>query len=157
MKKDSNRGRPAQRGQTLFELIIAIGIGVIIVTAIVQLVTISVRNASFSKNKNEATRLAQQALEWLRTEKEKDWAVFYSRTGNPAYWCLPTLAWTAGQCGSGQTISGSTIFIRQATLDQENIDGDADNDDIVAVVTVSWTEGGKTHQSTVTTQFGETD
>ncbi|OGY10140.1 MAG: hypothetical protein A3A58_02445 [Candidatus Blackburnbacteria bacterium RIFCSPLOWO2_01_FULL_41_27] len=142
------------RGQSLFELIIAIGIGIIIVTAIVQLVTISVRNASFAKNKNEATRLAQQALEWLRTEKEKDWAVFYDRAGNPAYWCFPTLAWTAGQCGSSQTISGSTTFTRGATLDQEDVDG---NDTSVVVVTVSWTEGGRTHQSSVTTQFGETD
>ncbi|TSC89467.1 MAG: Uncharacterized protein G01um10145_624 [Microgenomates group bacterium Gr01-1014_5] len=146
------------KGQSLFELIIAIGIGIIIVTAIVQLVTISVRNASFAKNKNEATRLAQQALEWLRSEKEKDWAVFYNRTGNPAYWCLPTLAWIAGQCGSGQTISGSTTFTRQATLDQDDIDDDGEVIDIaVVVVTVFWTEGGKTHQSQVTTQFGETD
>ena len=154
MKKNRSRGHPAQRGQSLFELIIAIGIGVIIVTAIVQLVTISVRNASFSKNKNEATRLAQQALEWLRTEKEKDWAGFYARAGNPTYWCLPTLAWTAGQCGSGQTISGSTTFTRQATLDQEDVDG---NTTSVVVVTVSWEQGGNTHQSSATTQFGETD
>lgn len=148
----------------MFELIIALGIGVVIVTAIVQLVTVSVRNASFAKDKTEATRYAQQALEWFRSQKEQDWASFYSqRSGSPAYWCLPALSWDApsvrAQCTS-QTIT-NTNFKRQAELTQSLIDADGngtlDTNIVVAAVTVSWDEGGKTHTSRATTQFGQTN
>lgn len=165
MMGKNSRGHTGQEGQTLFELIIALGIGVLIITAIVHLVTISVRNASFAKNKTEATRYAQQALEWIRNEKEQNWAGFWAKTGNPSYWCLPELSWdppaVQSLCTDQQI--GSTIFSREASFDQDQIDTDnppddtPDTDVVSVVVTVSWEQGGRTHHSQATTQFGETD
>lgn len=145
------------RGQTLFELVVAIGIGVLIVTAIVRLVTISVRNSTFSKNKAEAARYSQETLEWLRAEKERDWGAFYGRSADPTYWCLASLSWpsSSGQCGQNQTITGTTLFTRLVALDRDDVDQDGTADDIEAIVTVTWTESGQVHSSTAATHFGD--
>lgn len=148
-----------EKGQTLFEIVVALGIGVVVITSIVAVVTVSLRNANFAKNKTEATKYTQEALEWLRSEKEKDWPVFFARSGSPAYWCLQSLSWpdSAGQCAQNQTISGATTFTRNVTLTTTDIDGDLALDDIAATVTVSWSEGGRPHTSSATTQFGDID
>lgn len=165
MRNNYEAGSPrTEAGQSLFELVIALIIGVLVVTAIVQLVTISIRNSTFAKNKAEATRLAQQALEWLRSEKKKGWNTFYAKSGNPAVWCTPVLSWQSPSVQTpctNQIISGSNAFKREVKLDQEQIDtnGDTapDTNIVVATVTVFWEDGGKSHQTQVTTQFGQTD
>lgn len=150
------------RGQTLFELVIALGVGTLIVTSIVALVTASLRNSNFAKNKTEANKYTQEALEWLRSEKERDWAGFWARSANPSFWCLVTPSWpgSQGQCSGSQYITG-TSFIRQVNLDQDQIDTDGngtkDTDIVITTVTVSWDEGGRTHKSEATTQLGNTN
>lgn len=146
-----------QTGQTLFELVIALGVGVLVVTSIVAVVTVSLRNANFAKNKTEATKYAQEALEWLRSEKERDWAGFYARSASPAYWCLQSLAWpqTSVQCVLNQTVTGAATFTREVTLRREDIDLDGSRDDVAVTATVSWTEGGRMHSSQASTQFGD--
>lgn len=143
------------KGSTLLELVIAIGIATVVITAIMVLATGSVRNSSFAKNKTEATRFSQETLEWARSEKEKNWFTFFSKSGNGAVWCLPTLSWpgNSGQCTSDQFISGTTIFKRELTLTNKDLDSDSEEDEVEAVAVVYWEDGGRTHKASSTTQF----
>lgn len=52
-----------QRGQSLLEVIVALVIGLIVISAFVSLGVISVRNASVSKNQANATQLATEGIE----------------------------------------------------------------------------------------------
>ena len=137
-----------ERGQTLFELVAAIAIGVIIVTSIVAAATLSLGNSNYSKNQANATRYAQEAQEWLRAQKDSSWATFSSKSGaTPQTYCLSSLSWpSAGACGASNFISG-TYFIRQVVLTT------LDASTIEARVTVTWTDGSGTHTSDVSTQF----
>ncbi|MBI2590673.1 MAG: hypothetical protein HYW33_02205 [Candidatus Blackburnbacteria bacterium] len=130
-------------GQTLFELVIAVGVAVLVVTGIVALVTLSLRNSGFARDQALATRYAQDALEWLRSERDNGWNTFYSRT-TISTWCLNSLGWTSpGSCGSNK-ITG-TKFGRQAEFSV--IDANSVN----AQVRVSWTDSQGTHQSKIDT------
>lgn len=139
------------KGQTLFELVMGIAIGVVVITGIVIATTLSVGNAIFAKKNALATRYSQEALEWLRTERDKSWATVFSKGASTTqYYCLPTLSWDiANHCSLPQTISG-TDFLRELSLLNKDLDG---NDGLEATITVSWSDGTGKHSSHLTTQF----
>ena len=63
-------------GQSLFEVVLALGIISFIMVALISLTTLSVRNASVTRNKTSANRFAQEAVEWLRGERDADYDLF---------------------------------------------------------------------------------
>src|SRR3989304_3745944 len=94
-------------GQSLYEVVFAIGIAAIIITGVLVVSTTSVRNSTFSKNNSQATKYAQEAMEWLRAERDVDWAIFYGHAGS----CnIGSLGW--GACGGDCNVSG-TIYCRR--------------------------------------------
>lgn len=119
------------RGQSLFEIIFAVAIAALIMTAVVVLSTDSVRNSSFSRNQTLASRLAQEAHEWLRSERDSDWTTFAGRVGTT---CLGALSWS-GSCA----VTG-TPFSREVTLTLIN------PTTVEADIIVSWTDGQGTHE-----------
>ena len=103
-----------QRGQSLFELVVAIAISALIVVAMVSLATNSIKNSQFSKNKALASSYAQQATEWLRGERDSDFVAFKNNVElsmYPSKRCLNNLVWTINQCGS--EIMDGTPFKRE--------------------------------------------
>ena len=56
----------SNKGQTLIEVIAAIAVGTIIITALLSLAARSNRNANFARTSAQATKLAQQGLEIFR-------------------------------------------------------------------------------------------
>lgn len=132
-------------GQTLFELVIAIAVAIVVVTGIAAVVTLSLRNANFARDQAQATRFAQDGLEWLRSERDKDWDSFYSHTGTSLTWCLNNLGWTSpGACGTSR-ISG-TFFSRWVEFSVVE-----PNKSLNVQVRVSWTDNQGTHQSRIDT------
>lgn len=67
MKKYTN-----QSGQSLLEVIIALGIAVAIIISFTSATINAVRNAQFAKNQNQATKLAQETIEIIRTIRDQD-------------------------------------------------------------------------------------
>lgn len=63
------------RGQTLMELVIGVGLVAVIVGAVAILTVSSLRNTQFSKNQAQATQLAQQNMEKVRTIKNSNFGV----------------------------------------------------------------------------------
>jgi Tfp pilus assembly protein PilV len=74
-----------EKGQSLIEVMVALGVSVIIVTAIVMAVVLAIVNTQFAKTQNLATYFAKQGLEILRQSSRSDWNNFKTYTGS---YCL---------------------------------------------------------------------
>lgn len=60
------------KGQSLIELVIVISIGAVVVGALVFATISSLRNAQFAKNQAQATKLAQEGLEKVRSLRDRN-------------------------------------------------------------------------------------
>lgn len=58
------------RGQTLVEVLIAMGVAVIVMTAMTTAVLTSLNNAQYSKLQNQATQYAQQGMEVTQSYRD---------------------------------------------------------------------------------------
>lgn len=137
--------RVACLGQSLVEVMVAVAILALVLTALVLGTTVAMRNANFSKNQAQATKYSQEAMEWLRSQRDQGWDAFSSHIGP---FCLNSLTWTgtAGFCSSSN-YSLDGMFKRQVVL--FNL-----VDKVQTKVTVSWQgTSGKIHQSKLTSYF----
>lgn len=145
------------KGQSLFEVVFAIGVSALIITGIVILAANAVSNSTFSKNKTLAGRFTQETVEWLRGERDADWDTFYSysaysypETPETGIWCLPSLDWSlakVGLCGDSDTIPANTIFYREINFTQIDIGN------VESKVVVYWYDGKGFHQVSTVTNF----
>lgn len=142
-------------GQSLFELILAIGISALIIVGMVSLVNNSLQNSVFSKNQAEASQYAESATEWLRGQRDNNITTFITHaTTPPLSWCLidsslTDTSWnTHNTCGS-TTITG-TIFIREVDFVHTVVSG---KDVYTANLTVKWTDSKGTHTVNNSTAF----
>ena len=89
----------SSEGQSLFEVIVALAVITLIVVTVVAVAGTSIRNVSFARNNEHATRFSQEAIEWVRSERDSGWDAFASRATQPV-WCLQNLSWpaSAGSC-----------------------------------------------------------
>ena len=94
MKKET-----LQLGQSLFEVILALAVIMMILLTLVSLSTLSIKNTNLSQDKALSTRLTQEMTEWLRSERDNDWDNFAARAANPV-WCMPELNWTTARIGA---------------------------------------------------------
>ncbi len=131
-----------QKGQSLFEVVVAIAISALIITAIVSLASNSIQNSSFSRDKTLAANYVQQTNEWLRQERDKSTTNFMAKAAVPT-WCFTTLSWSLPRaCGATEYISG-TKFIRQSSFIISPVDGKS----LVQMDTVvSWRDAKGLHQ-----------
>ena len=75
------------RGQSLFELVLAIGVSALVIVVLVSLVSNALQNSVFSRNQTLASRYAQSATEWLRGQRDNNIATFITNTATTT-WCL---------------------------------------------------------------------
>lgn len=61
-----------QSGQSLMELVVVVAVAVIVISALVFATIGSLRNATFAKNQAQATKLAQEGLERVRTGRDRN-------------------------------------------------------------------------------------
>ena len=144
------------KGQSLFEVIVALGVTGLVLLALVAVATISIRNSTFSKNITLATRHSQEAIEWLRAEKTSDWISFANHVNASSHYCLPSLTWSypvSSNCPVSQVIP-STIFIRRADFSgPSDSNGDGRGDTVTAIVSTSWTDSKGLHDARSSTIF----
>ena len=139
----------ARRGQSLFEVVFAIGVSALIITGIVVLAGNAVSNSTFSKNKTLAGRFTQEAVEWLRGERDADWDGFYLNSSTST-WCLPSLDWNLakiGVCSANDTILSNANFKREVNFTQIDIGN------VETKVKVSWQDGSGLHEVSTVTNF----
>ena len=158
-----------KNGQSLFEIVFALGIAAIILIAMAGLATTTLRNSTFSTDNATATQLASQATEWLRSERDACWTTQTDSSGivlctgfatraltTGRTWCLSTLSWpgSSGGCSSSSLVTG-TNYTRSVVLTSKDADAIPGIDTVDAKVVVSWTDSQGTHD--VTNQASYTD
>jgi len=125
-----------QNGQTLIEALVALGAAVIVLSAITVAVISALNNVQYTKNQNQATQYAQQAIEIMRQIGQSDWAYLSSKV-NKNY-CLPEGSNTLEDIsanGCGQNIG---IFVREVDIEQNS---QSCSGNISITVTVRWSDG----------------
>lgn len=138
-------------GQSMFEVVIALFIISMIIVGVVSLSTNSLSNSIYSRNKSLSGRYSQEAIEWLRSEREKDFESFVTHANTPTY-CLDTLAWTnIGTCSSSEIIA-NTIFTREVAFSTYAVSG---KNLIEASVTTFWNDSRGYHEARSVTNFGD--
>lgn len=140
------------KGQSLFEVVIALGVISLILVTIISLTLLSVKNTSATKSRSQATRLSQDTKEWLGIEKNKSWSDFVAKTAVSKR-CLKELDWTTAGIGSCNYLSetdnvAGTLFDREITM---SINGQ--QTEVTTVVDVSWTDSQGFHKITTSTIF----
>ena len=169
----------SEKGQSLMELVIVIAVVVIVIGALVFATIASLRNAQFAKNQAQASKLAQEGLEWVRTGRDRNkgindldssvtnWDTIwgYQISGGPDTFCNSSSI--IKQCYFKILSDGSLIYINSSSAFpsgfaesiQPNFEraitlsDDSASSDKQKTVTaiVTWTDFSGPHESKLTT------
>lgn len=125
-----------------------------IIMSVVILSTNAISNSAFSRNKTQASRYTQEALEWLRSQRDINPDAFkiYANTGT---YCLDgsVLGFSKpSACGSSEVIT-DTIFKRELYFSKEALV----NGKIIinATIVSSWSDSKGYHEARSVTQFSD--
>lgn len=162
-----------EKGQSLLEIALAIGLVVMVASALVVTTLNGLKNSQFSQNQARATKLAQEGIEQVKTAKLRNCTVIYS--SNNYKWVNDGVSHTVwanltSQLGTSQVnekifridltstpcqvrhdvnSSGERfdIFTRKITFRQDDLRGS----DLRVKSEVSWTDISGTHKSELVT------
>lgn len=134
----------SRSGQSLIEVVVSMAIVVVVILALVSVTTISIRNASFSRNQSLATKYAQEAIEKVREYRDKNnWQTFTAGCESPSGLTLPP------------PLFSRTIDCHLVSLSTNccSTPGQPSCETCQVDVSVSWTDSQGIHQSQLTTRF----
>jgi Tfp pilus assembly protein PilV len=139
--------KQTQTGQSLIEVIVMLAVVVMVVTGLVVGTVSSLKVTTFSSNKSQGTKYAQEGMELVRKDRDTSWSTFLARSGRT--YCIPSGgdAWTESNSCLVNIDTGTSQFTRSA---QFTWDGTST---MTVTVTVSWQDGGNTHTSQITSNF----
>lgn len=143
------------KGQSLVEVIIALAFAMVIIVALVTVTVQSMKNSTFAKNNAQATKFAQEGMEWVREKRDSTtWNDFSSSSGSYCINFLPDV-WTGlnlGFCPSAAYLN--KIFQRTLTLATPSDKCNNDSNQVAVTIVVEWESSDtKTHGSTLTSCF----
>lgn len=146
------KGQRLNAGQSLFEVVLALGVITAIIVGVVSLTANSIRNSVYSRNKTLATRYASEATEWLRSQRDVLGFDYFKTRAQPGTHCLKNLVWTGvGNCTSGDKIAGTSLFRDVAftnnLVDQKTI--------IEVDIRVYWHDAQGDHEVVSATNFSD--
>ncbi|MEK7499275.1 MAG: hypothetical protein AAB649_01575 [Patescibacteria group bacterium] len=133
------------KGQSLFEVIFALGIVAVILVAIASLAAKSIANSTFSRNNALATKFTQEGIEWLREQRDSlDWTMGFYPQANGSTKNFGSLNWPpGGSCNIPQ----NTDLCRQVIL------ASAGPEEVNVTVIVTWNDGQGAHSARSTTKL----
>jgi len=135
-----------KQGQTLVEVLVAVGVTTLLLVAMVAAVTRSLSNAQFSKNKSQAAKYVEEGLEVIRSIRDNsvNWQAFSTSYPEGVYKLNSQLALTAN-CTQADKISVSSIFSRCVDISDDGAEKK------IIKVTVYWTDGSGAHSTYAST------
>lgn len=91
--KDGPRTRSVlarESGQTLVEMVFALGVAVLVIVALVAATTVAVRNAQFAKSESLASKYGQEGMEKVRAYRDQNsWETFRDGCGGYSLGSVP--------------------------------------------------------------------
>lgn len=148
-----------QKGQTLIEVVAAMGIGVILMSAITLVVIYSLQNTQFSKNQNVAKQYAQEGMEVIR-QMRNEGRLPGIADANPRRYCLDensTVLFEKNEAfpngcyhtdNTGGPTNVAAFFVREVILQEDVANcrftpaaGQTAGTATQATVKVSWADG----------------
>lgn len=132
----------------LVELLVAMAVAAVALVGLTSLISRSVADASFFRHKTEATALAREGIEWVKSQKQAQGFAFIDGKKGASY-CINTLNWVAGVCSG--TIPGTTLYTRSLTLLSKTPATNPPK--LVVTVTVVWAESRKVYNAALTTEL----
>lgn len=169
------------QGQSLMEVIVAATVGILVVSALTFATIFSLRNANFAKNSSQATKLAQEGIERVRTGRDRNqcinglgvsgetysWNGGNSSCGNPVnpIWsytissssCTPDCYFNVNSAGVLQNI-GTTLSLAESiapNFKRAVILSDDSADTKKVTVIVTWNDTTGPHESKLATILGK--
>lgn len=116
-----------QIGQSLLEMVVAIGVTTLVLTSLVAAVVISIRNAHFARNQSLATKYAQEAIEKIRIRRDiGGWSSF-----------------SEGVCENPPNLNPLPYPFSRII----NCTPEGGGERMKVEVNISWSEGGRRHQT----------
>ena len=111
------------KGQTLIEVLVALAVAALIISALSIAVLSSLNNAIFSKNQNLASQYAQEGMEIMRRLKNSEWTVFNAYTTGD--YCLDggstsLRARQGDKCGQNIDIFMREVFLEDTSSECRN-------------------------------------
>lgn len=110
------------KGQTLVEVVVALGAAILILSALTIAVVTGLHNVSQSSSQNDASQSAESGMETVQKMRDSDWTTLSSLSGT---YCLAdsctSLSTTAGSCGPKTGSCGvnvDNLYVREVTLTQ---------------------------------------
>lgn len=129
-------------GQTLIEALVALGVGIAIISAMAVVVVTSLNNAQFSKDQNYATQYAQQGMEVLRRIRDTNWTTFTEYTST--FYCLDkdsaVLRMMSSDCGQNFDNFKREVSISHNSDDCDNTATPSSKGSKVTI-SVKWSDG----------------
>ncbi len=165
----SKQPKTDESGQSLIELVISLAVAGLVLGAFAFATVTSLRNAQFAKSSAQATKLAQEGLENVRSLRNRDGAIDYTKpdlTHTSKFSDLWGISFNCpGNCyfffsSSGVLTGGTTTsfeaippgFSRQVQI--EDVLGASTQKKVTAIV--GWSDVNGAHQSRLTTILGRT-
>ncbi len=133
-----------KRGQSLFEVVIAIGVISAVLIALIGLIVTTQRNTNVSKSNFESIKYAQELTEWLRGQRDTSWITFYNNTAVTTQ-CFNALTWGNGGTCNESTETLDTQFYREANFTRVNANH------IEVEIVVRWRDAQGDHSAKTTT------
>lgn len=127
-------------GFSLIEVLVFVTILSMFFVMAVTITTFNLRNMKIQEHKILATLYSEEAIEWLKQEKEDDWQLFLTRgtTGSGKNYCLNSLDWDSGDsdCEDNYALGPPNIFKRVLVISNSGSPADS----VSVNLTTSWLE-----------------
>ncbi|MBI5127127.1 type II secretion system protein [Candidatus Roizmanbacteria bacterium] len=145
-------GKTVKNSFSLIEVLVFITILSLVFITATAVTIFSLRALTISQHKILATHYAEEALEWVKSEKDKDWLNFtqYASDAGITY-CIISFDWfTEGACDDSYFLGTPNIFLREVKLTNIGINPVSQTD---VEVVVHWQEINDTYNVTLKTSL----
>lgn len=135
------------QGQSLVEVLVAVGAMSLLLVALLALVSLSIRNSRLAKDRAQAVALAQEGVELMRAYRDYSWTEFSGIAQTEEY-DLPYI-WTVEMGLSAGCIETATIndlFYRCVRVEMGANEAEVE-------VRVAWMEGSQLQETTQLTKL----
>jgi type II secretory pathway pseudopilin PulG len=155
--------RSRQLGQTILEVIIATSVVGLVMTAVVAVVSVSLRNAARAKAKSVGTKYTQEGIEYFRAQRNlMGWESFFEeiqQSGVFSTFCLASLPYTTNgglesvperPCTTSEFVDEDNIYQREAEVTITNVGG---QNIVTVTINTTWIDSGRTATSNATVEM----